>query len=238
MRTASLVVISLVCGWGVAWIFRHTVNRDALNTTRKRIYAHLLEFRLFADEPRLIFHAQLQLIIENGRLMRLVLLPALISALPLAWIWLQLDAVYGYQPLPLGRPAIVTAQLDRAIEPEDVRSTFEAPPEISVETPPVRDFTDRQISWRIRPMRPVSGVLRLTLQTDAVEKKLSAGDRTIFLLPRRGRSLVSFLLHPEEPRLNSTSVEWIEVNYPKTESWILQFLAIATASALVFGRNL
>jgi hypothetical protein len=228
MMAVSLVLISVACGLGVAWIFHRTSDRTAVQVARKRVYAHLLEFRLFADDPRLIFRAQLALIAENARLFRLLLPPLLISAVPLAWIALQLDAVYGSRPLPVGRAAVVTAQLEK-----DAVLSLDGPPEISVETPPVRDSNDPQ---RIRPTQAVRGSLRLTLQSNTIQKTVSAGDRTVFLSRRRVRSLVQFLLHPEESRIQTPGVAWVEVDYPKSESWILWFLAISTASALTFGR--
>jgi hypothetical protein len=227
----SLVLISVACGLGVAWIFHRTADRTAVRAVRKRVYAHLLEFRLFADDPRLIFRAQLALIAENARLLGLLLPPLAISAVPLAWIALQLDAVYGTLPLPVGQAALVTAQM-RA----DGTARLDAPPGILVETPPVHDFIDGQVSWRIRATEAVRGSLRLSLDGQAIEKNVSAGDRTVFLLRRRAHSFYQFLLHPEEPRIPTAGVAWVEVDYPKSESWIFWFLALSTASALFFGR--
>jgi Type I phosphodiesterase / nucleotide pyrophosphatase len=113
---------------------------------------------------------------------------------------------------------------------------LDAPRGISVETPPVRDLSDRQISWRIRPTEVVRGSLRLTSWGNTIEKKVSAGDRTAFLLRRREHFLFQFLLHPEESPIRPPGVAWVEVDYPKMESWIFGFLAISTASALVFNR--
>jgi hypothetical protein len=231
MMPVSLVLISAACGLGVAWIFHRTTDRAAVQTARKRVYAHLLEFRLFADDPRLIFRAQLALIAENARLFRLLLPPLLISAVPLAWIALQLDAVYGSRPLPVGQAAVVTAQLEK-----DAVLSLDGPPEFSVETPPVRDSVDQQISWRIRPTQAVRGSLRLTLAGKTIEKNVSAGERTVFLSRRRVHSLFQFLLHPQESRIQTPGVAWVEVDYPKSESWILWFLALSTASALTIGR--
>ena len=234
--TASLVLISAACGLAAAWVFRHATDRTAVRIARKRVYARLLEFRLFADEPLLIFRAQLALVGENARLFTLLLPATLISGIPLAWIVLQLDAVYGYRPLTVGQAATVTAQLDSGIQSGDAHSSLETPPGILVETPPVRDFEDRQISWRIRAIRPASGLLKLTLRGHTIEKNLSAGDRTIFLSQRRTHSLFQYFLHPEEPRIQTPAVVWIAVDYPKTDAWIGWFLAISSASALVFGR--
>jgi hypothetical protein len=54
-------------------------------------------------------------------------------------------------------------QLKRALEPADAAATLQAPPGIAVESPPVRVFAERQISWRIRALRPVRGKLRFVL---------------------------------------------------------------------------
>jgi hypothetical protein len=236
MMAASLILISLVCGLGVAWIFRRTADRAAIRLARKRVHARLLEFRLYADEPRLIFRAQLALIEENFRLLRLLLPPALISVVPLAWITLQLDAVYGYRPLPVGEAAIVTAQMTDAVGTDDALSSLQVPPGISVETPPVRDFNDRQISWRVRAKQPLRGSLWLRLRGNLIEKNVAAGGEAILLSARRSHSLWEFLLHPEEPRLQSAGVAWVEVEYPKTGWWMLWFLVFSTAGAVVFGR--
>jgi hypothetical protein len=234
--TASLVLISAVCGLAAAWVFRHATDRTAVRIVRKRVYARLLEFRLFADDPRLILRAQLALVAENARLVPLLLPAALISGIPLAWIVLQLDAVYGYRPLTVGQAATVTAQLDSGIESGDARSSLETPPGILVETPPVRDFEDRQISWRIRATRPACGLLKLTLRGHTIEKNISAEDGTVFLSHRRAHSLFQYLMHPEETRIQTPEVVWIAVDYPKTDAWIGWFLAVSAASALVFGR--
>jgi len=236
MMTVSLVLVSMACGVGVAWIFRWTVDGDALRLARKHVYAHLLEFRLFADEPWLILRAQGALIVENLRICGLLLPAAVLCVIPLAWIFLQLEGVYGYQPLKIGQAAMVTVQMDGAIEPGDAQSSLEAPPGIAVETPPVRDFHDKQISWRIRALKPVGGRLKLNVRGNAIEKDVSAGDRTLFLTPRRSHSLVQFLLRPEEPRIASSGIVWVEIDYPKTDSWLVWFVVVSTSSALIFGR--
>jgi hypothetical protein len=236
MMWLSLALISMACGVGVGWLFRRTSNRDAVRRSRKRVYAHLLEFRLFADEPRLVFRAQIALIVENVRLCLLLAPAAILAGVPLAWIALQLDAIYGSRPLRVGQAAIVTVQMEKGIALDDPPGSLEGPPGISVETPPVRDFTGGQISWRIRAAEAVHGRLKLTLGSNIIEKNISAGDRTIFLARRRVRSWFQFLLHPEEPRIPAPGVAWVGVDYPKKESWLVWFLALSTASAVVLGR--
>jgi hypothetical protein len=240
----SLAAISVAFGLVTSWVFRRFTDAGAVRATRGRLQAHLLEFRLFFDEPALIWKAQKALLGDNLRLLWLLWRPLLILSIPAAWLFVQLDAVYGWEPLPLRRSAVVTVQLERTLEPADARTTLQTPPGISVETPPVRIFAERQISWRIRPVRTARGTLTVMLPGGAVEKTIAAGERTVFLARRRERSLSAFLFHPEEPRLTASNVAWVEVDYPKADvalagvslPWIAWFLLISAASAIAFAR--
>jgi hypothetical protein len=240
----SLAAVSVACGLFALWIFGRTTDLAAVRSTIKRIQAHLLEFRLFYDEPRLIWRAQKAILRENLRFFLLMVRPAMILTLPMAWLLFQLEAVYAYAPLPIGEPSVITAQVSGQLILEDVAATLQMPPGISVETLPVRSMADRQISWRIRPLRPVRGILRLGFGGAAIDKTIAAGTRPIFLVRKRVRSLLQFLLCPEEARLPVGEIAWVEVDYPKTDviiagialPWIAWFVLISTLSALVFAR--
>jgi hypothetical protein len=220
----GLAVVSLGCGLAIAWVFRRFTDRAAMRAAGKRLQAHLLEMRLYSSEPALMWAAQKALVRDNLRWLALMLRPALVLALPLAWLFVQLDSIYGRSPLAVGSDALVTVQLKRALEPVDARSTLQAPPGIAVESPPVRVFAERQISWRIRALRPVRGNLRLVLRGHAIEKNIVAGER----------SLWGFLLHPGQSRLPAGDVAWVAVDYPPFP-WLAWFLAISTAGALGFA---
>ena len=235
---------SIVFGWVTVWVVRHTTDVAEVRIIRNRIFAHLLELRLFAAEPGLIWKAQKSLIVDNLRFCALMLPPVLILALPMAWVLLQLDSIYGFEPVAIGKSAIVTAQLGSETKQEDQNSSLAAPG-ILVETPPVRSLKDRQVSWRIRAAAPASGSLRLTLRGTPVEKTIAAGRETTFLSRRRDRSLWSFLLHPEERRIPTDDVSWVEIDYPKADihllglelPWIIWFLIVSSLSALVSVRR-
>lgn len=236
--------MSIACGLFALWIFRHTSDLGAVQTSMKRVHAHLLEFRLFYDEPQLIWRAQKVIIRENLRILLLIARPAIILTLPMAWLLIQFDAIYGYAPLLMTAPSVITAQMNGKM-PEDFSATLQAPPEIAVETPAVRSTADRQISWRIRPLRPVHGIVRLASANFALDKTIAAGTRPAFLVRKRVHSLFDFLLRPEEARLPACGIDWVEVDYPKADvviagialPWLAWFAVISTASALVFARS-
>ena len=149
-----LIVAGVAAGLLSALVLRLTLDTAALRSAFRRIQAHFLEFRLFFDEPRLIWRAQKDLIRANARALGIILPPTLILALPMTWVILQLETA----PLRVGEPTVVTVQLAHAGD----EVTLDAPPEIAVETPPVHVTSDRQIVWRIRLLRPISGQPRLT----------------------------------------------------------------------------
>jgi hypothetical protein len=229
-----LAIVAILTGVLTTFVIRRIADVAALRTVRKRIYAHLLEFRLFFDEPLLVWQAQVSLLRDNARLLRLLLPSALLLGLPMAWLVLQLDDVYGFRPLRPGEAALVTAQLTRPIETTD-RFDLHSAGGITVETPPVRH--DNQVSWRIRPANEARAALSLKINSRIIRKTVSTGDAPQLLSPRRTRSLEEFLLHPAEPRLPDGDLAWVEVDYPvASTTWLIWFLIISTAAALLSAR--
>lgn len=214
------------------WGFRLTADLSAFRQIRKRLVAHILEFRLFYDEPALVWRAQIAVIRQNLRLLALLVPPLLILTLPMAWILLQMEAAFAYQPLTVGAPAVVTAQFTSAAFDAELKAN----PEIAVETTGVRSLADQQISWRIRPLRSGCGTVRLETAGLRIEKNVCAGTRGVFLTRRRVESLMSYLLHPEEARLPAGPVAWIEVDYPHSDGRMAEIVIISFFSAAIFGR--
>src|ERR1051325_2383847 len=113
----SLIVVAAATGVLSALVLRRTTDPVRLKRARKRIAAHLLELRLFFDEPVLVWRAQVELLLENVRFIRLLLPAILLVAVPLWWVILQLEFIYGLRPVRPGESALVTAQLTRPIQP-------------------------------------------------------------------------------------------------------------------------
>ncbi len=177
MIAGSLAVIGIAWGVVALLVFRRVTNHSALRVVTKRIYAHLLGIRLYSEEPSLVWKAQRALLADNLRFLGLVAKPALIMAIPFVLLFGSLDAIYGRGPLAVGRAAIVAISAD-----EDAGYGLICPPGIAVETPPVRDFAERRIRWRIRPSIPVKGILRVTSPAHGdLSRSVSAGGEMIEL---------------------------------------------------------
>lgn len=220
MSAASLILISVAWGLITWWVFHRTLNHTAMKAIRKRIYARLLEIRLYSEEPSLVWKAQGALIVDNLRFLMIMGPPVLILAVPFALLYGPLDSIYGYAPIQIGHSAIVTTQFDPG-----VTYALTAPAGIAVETPPVRDFADHRVSWRVRAISPVTG----TLNVANASRKIAAGERT----------LMRYSLRESNP--------WIEIEYPRAGvaiagrslPWLVWFFGISglTAALLMFARQ-
>jgi hypothetical protein len=200
-----VIYVSVVYGIVAVLIFRRFTERAAIRRSVNRILAHVMELGLFLDSPGLVFGAQRDLLRENIRLLRLVMVPGLILAAlfaPMYWL-------YGHGPLPVGEPSVVTIQMRDAAMPA---VQLEAPEGMVVETPGVRILRDRQISWRVRALRQSSGDLKFHVENRVVAASFFLRDPAIQSIEIR---------YPQ-----ATILGW---------SWLLWFAGISGISALAFG---
>ncbi len=235
MAFAILALGSLLAGIGMLWVFRVTSDQRAIKALKRKRSAYLLEMRLFGDEPSLIWRAQNALVAANIRYVGVMLKPFVVLIAPMLLLFVQIDAFYGRRPLPVGETALVTAQLDAA---SGEAPRLETPEGLAVEGPPVRAVEERQVTWRVRPSKPLDGAVKVGGQ----EKRIVAGDGTRYIVARRVQSWGDWFWEPAESRLPAGPVRWIEVSYPATDvrglgielHWIVWFFVLSMISALVF----
>ena len=233
---ASLVPVSILAGIGMLLVFRHASDQAAVRRAKSIAQAHLLEFRLFMDEPRLILRAQRDLIVANARFLKLMLRPVVVLALPMGLLLAVLEAFYGHAPLRVGQPAILTVQLRDAA----ALLSLKASPDVAIETPPVHVPAERRVCWRIKPLRATTTELEIVHDGRTFRKNVSAGAGVHFLSERRG-SPASLFLRPTEPPLSDGEIEWIEVRYPDAVvlrlHWLIWFFGISAITALALRRR-
>jgi hypothetical protein len=135
-----LVVVAAVYGAIAALVFRRFTDRTRMRVTVNHMLAHVMEFALFIDEPRLILKAQFDLLKDNFQLLRQIALPCILTAIPFALLY----------------PAMLYPAMDRQFgNPESNVLTLpagqELPAGVVAETPGVRILRTHEVSWRIRP---------------------------------------------------------------------------------------
>ena len=205
----TLIPVSAIYGFFAAIVVRRFSNRIAVRASINRMIAHVMEFRLFLDTPSLILRAQCDLLRENLRLLRLILLPCVILAVLFTALVPELDAVYGHAPLRPGEPSVITARLDGD-------ATVEVPPGIDIETPPVHLIHEHEVSWRVRPVGNTAGELKFTSSGHVLTKRIVAGEGFV----------------------TSYGTPTIEIRYPRRSvfgvNWLVWFFLISSAAALVY----
>ena len=89
----SLTALGILTGIAILPVFGRFSNTEGITLAKRRIRAALYEFRLFGDEPRLVFRAQGQLLLWNARYLGLILKPAAVVILPIIALTMLLDTV-------------------------------------------------------------------------------------------------------------------------------------------------
>ena len=208
---AALAAIGFACGLAMRLVMHATSDQVSIARTRKRMVAHLLEMRLFGDEPGLVLRAQRDVAVQSFRLIKLLLVPVAIVTVPMLLLFSQLDNIFAKSPLAPGQPAVITAHWTGGA----TLPTLEQTEDIAVETAPVWIAAQRQASWRIRPRRAGTGALRLVLSGRVWTKPIIAGQGLTYVSERT-----------KMPSPNG-GLEWIEVRYPGANvlglHWLIWF---------------
>lgn len=228
MALLTLAAFSAVAGVLILLVFKAISNQRALQATRRKLRAHLLAIRLFADDPAVILRSQGRLLMGTLRYMALLVPAFLAIAIPLFIAWDHLDAVWGRAPLAPGKTVILTARLsDTGAGPRLV-----APDWLSVESPPVHVDAEREVSWRLRVSRAGSGEVGVIAGAERASKRIEARPGMHYL--------------PDREKAAGGPILWLEMRYPHADltvlgvsaSWPVWFLVISTVTALAFRTRL
>lgn len=199
-------------GVGSKWVFARFGDAGALRTATNRILAHLLEFRLFADEPRLIVRAQRDLLRANALFLRLAIVPSLILLVPFGALLAAADALCGHAPLMPGQTSTVTVRYSAQAAVALRELQLKAPAGLQVETPPIRISRTREVSWRVRAVRSASGDLEVRIGDRTIRKAICARPGVHWISDRR-IGFPDVLFHPSEIPLTGSEIEAITVQY-------------------------
>jgi hypothetical protein len=241
----GLTILSAITGFLMLLVFRASSDQVKLREARRRVMAHLLELRVFSTEPALVWRSQKSLLAANSRYVLLALRPAFWMAIPIGVLLIHLRPCYEHAPIPVGEAAIVTLALPASAASEIPK--LQAPNGIVIEGPPVHVLNRAEVSWRIRPVSPVSEQLLFAIDGQNVTKTITAGrTATPFLSYRRASTIWDALWEPAEPRIHTSAIRWIEVRYPKASlsivgvrvNWMIWFLIVSMATMLALRKRL
>ncbi|MFZ2055310.1 MAG: hypothetical protein WAU81_14075 [Candidatus Aminicenantales bacterium] len=239
---AGMVIISLLTGLLMLFIYRLTSNQGGIREVKDKIKAHLLELRLYKDNMGVTMKAQGQILRANLRYIVLNFKPLLVMIVPFVLVLAQLNLWFGSEPMEVGRPAIVKVELAPEIRLLDMEFVLEAPPQITVETPPLRLEELKEVDWRIRAESP--GIFDLTVRAgeQKVLKTVVVEGRPLQKISslKVRRNLLDEVLYPgEKPLPGGNPVRSVELAYPAGRlnlfrlrvHWLIAYLGLS----IVFG---
>lgn len=236
----ALSAISLTSGIFLVWLFGKTSDQDRIREIRDRIRGNLIGVRLFQHDIGVVLNLQRKIFGDTFRFMGLALVPLVIMIVPVVLIMTQLNLRFAVQPLETGEPVLIKA-LVRDVALLDRPIALNVPDGVTVETPPVRIQSTREIAWRVRVDRPGTHALTVRVGDETLEKQLVGGEEWGPVVQRRtGRGMLDTLLYPGEPPIAAShGVETVEIIYPTLEfhllgvgvDWLIGFFVLS----MVFG---
>jgi uncharacterized membrane protein (DUF106 family) len=239
---AGMAFISLLTGLLMLFVYRLASNQAAIHEVKGRIKAHLLELRLYKDNMGVTMKAQGQILGANARYLALNLKPLLVMIIPVVLILAQLNLWFGAQPLTAGRATILKVKLKPDVDVLGTEFALESPPEIAVETPPLRLEEPKEVDWRIKPASAGRFELGIRAGGSLYHKEISVGGRRLEKVsPLKVKpSLLDEVLYPgEKPLPRDSRVESIEVIHPAKKlalfGWGLHWLIAYFVLSIIFG---
>ena len=238
----ALAVISFASGIFLVWLFGKTSDQDRVRAVRDRIRGNLIGVRLFQHDIGVVLRLQGKIFGDTFRFMGLALVPLLIMLVPVLLIMTQLQLRFDVRPLEVGEPVLVTA-LVREASTLDGTVALEVPDGVTVETPPVKIRSTREIVWRLRVDRPGDHALVVRVGDEVLEKQIVAGGGWRPVSYLRSSHALDTLLYPGEPPIAADHpVEAVEVAYPPQDlsllgvgvNWLVGFLLLSMACGFAF----
>jgi uncharacterized membrane protein (DUF106 family) len=243
----GLSVVSLAAAIGMLLVFRATSNQEAIAAVKRKIQAGIFEIRLFNDDLRAMFRAQVDILRHNLTYIRLSLAPMVWMIVPLVLIIAQLQFYYGYDGLGPGQNAVVKVVLQEGAASSVPALALEAPAGVRIETPMVWIPSLREAAWRVTAEQAGEYQLSVSLDGHAVTKQFRVSDQVGWRTPERlESSLVNQLLYPAEAPIDAAvPIEAIYVSYPERSvnllgwetHWMIAFFVLSIVFAFALKKR-
>jgi uncharacterized membrane protein (DUF106 family) len=242
----SLAVVSLVTAVAILAVIRLTSNQQALATAKRQMYGDLLEMRLFNDDLPAMWRAQRSMLRHNAGYVRLSLVPALWTLVPLAIGVAQFQFYFGYAGVGVGEPVLVTAVLKSHAGIQD--TALDLPQKVRLETPAIWFPALGQVVWRVVADSAGEFILGIRVGGMTYDKTLHVSSGLVRRSPvRPARRLMDQLRYPSEaPLSDAAPVVSISVAYPDRRvdilgwrmTWIGAYILLSIVFAIALQKPL
>lgn len=232
----GLLFLSFLSGVFLLKLFGMVSNQKAIQKTKDKIQAHILEIVLYQNQLGLSMRGMLRTLRANVAYLKHALLPLVVLTVPCVIILAQLYIRYDHRPLKVGEETTVeivadpTAGLD-----EWALSTTDG---LEILGPPFKIKARGEATWRLKALADGKQTAILQDGGRRYEKNVYVGESDGKIVPGRFRQWFQSLLHPGEKRLDPNSkLKAITVTYPEIThdlfhikfNWLVLFLIVSVA---------
>jgi hypothetical protein len=240
---AGLILVSIITGAVMLFLFKLTSNQQAMKEVKTRISAYFLEMRLYNEDISVVMASQRRILKANMGYMKLAMIPALVMIVPVILIMVQLNLRYAQVGFRPGDTAMVKVKAEEGVDVVRNRMTLKADRGIEKASPAVRIPSLSETDWKIKLTD--TGVHDLTLETATGDVTLPVY-ATSRLVPVYGifkkASFWETIFNPGAPRIpDEVPIETVEILYPEMSfnwgfidlSWLWSFLIISMGFGVI-----
>ena len=219
----DFILISAISAVIFLVVFKKTSNQEKIRQFKNIIFAHILEIRLYKNQPSLTFKIIFNIFLKNLIYLRYTLFPILIIIPFVLIISIQLNNRYGYLPIKKGDTFIIHVALDKhlastiAKNPEKIQC--DASKGILIETPPIIIESDSSIYWRAKVIDPEKDQQYCRIMIDGTDytlkkKILTHLSKQRFSPERKKYNIEGLFIDYSEDFISETSpFEALSINY-------------------------
>jgi uncharacterized membrane protein (DUF106 family) len=230
--------VSLVTAVLVLLVYKYFSSQEAIKEAKDRVKAHILEIRLFQDDPVLMGRAVRAVLGANLKYLSLNLKPFLFVFLPILLMLIQMEARFGYRPLRPNESTVVRTYW-RSPHPGDATSGPALLPGdgLSLQSPPLRIGDGKEIDWRIRVDRTDPGGFVLETKDNPIALQVVVSEEIVPVSPRNvQKGAMDILWYPAgQPLPRNGDLLAAEIGYPRrdfelfghTVHWVWPFLIVS-----------
>lgn len=173
----GLFALSIVTGIIFVVIYGKISPQDKIRNAKAQIKASLLESILYRHDIGTSLKAQFSSLIGGIKYIRFTVLPFIVLAIPGVLVLYGAYNWYAYQPLAVGKSAVVTIQAA-----ENAELNVGNNPTLEVEVGPLRVPSKGEASWRVRATAPGTKNFAINLDNQLSKVQILGDPATYDLL--------------------------------------------------------
>ena len=203
----GVAVIGVAFGVVALVAMKYTTNQKRVGLYKDRYQGHILAIKLFRDSFSVVVGSLAKTLAWIGAYLTEQFKPVLVMIVPFVLLFAQMQMRLAYRPLDLGKPVLVTIELDPATPADDVDVKFDLPPGLALAAKPVREPSRQRVVASLVATQPGAHVAKLTCGGETVEKVIHAGDLegVPMVSPLRSNDFWDRLLYPGEAAFGDAS---------------------------------